>query len=317
MNTKDLRVGDGIIVRPNLTPIRAVVVANGCDDGVSVETKERVGGWQHIFQIGTDFDLDPQGAWAEPKPHNCANRYCYYSQKHALNKNAVTVLDYCWQCGNSFPVEKFIPEPTFNSDSLKYKRVFELTEKIERRNLQLHELQSQAEADGKAEFKKLFPRKRKYVWANLPENVRVEILAKYQPIVNFRFALKKKHREQVDKILNALAPKCELLPSPQMYVVQTSSTDTYRSQGWGKDKYAQGALAPMRDLLVKHGFSAEIAKGETTEYNTVYELRVNLQPFQYDAFSRVTTVSNKEWRESQRSAGVNPRVYNPYDTEDY
>ncbi len=316
----ELKLGDGILTAYRQ---RAVVVHKAWD-GVSVELErpDSYTNHRHVFVPGNEFEVDPQGAWSTNlHPHLCSNRRCCFWRDSLDDYTPcdppMTALDYCWQCGAPEPQnEPPIPTPVFNEATLKYKKAHEMYQRWEHRPMhdKGNAIKEKYEAIANAKFKELFPRRKKINYNLLPEDYWKDLVAQAQAEQKAAWDLFKKHRERTKEILNQLAPTCELTPNPEMYKVDSSSSDAYRSQGYGACHYAKGALAPSRDLLIKHGFKAKIImdKENSNEHSTVYNLMANLQPFQYDAFGRVTTVSMKEWIASQEAAGVNPRVYNPF-----
>lgn len=104
MNIRDLKVGDGVIVKPFLKT-RAVVVATdptGCYGyaGIKVDLLGHYQGLRRWFVVGLEFERDPQGAWNELRTFNCTNRNCWFHKEYGI-----TALDYCPNCGTPLEVK--------------------------------------------------------------------------------------------------------------------------------------------------------------------------------------------------------------------
>lgn len=147
--------------------------------------------------------------------------------------------------------------------------------------------------------------------------LRVEIVTKYR-IDELDAEVERLTKERDDK-LNTLAETVDFLPQEAICKVDSCSTNTYRSQGYGMHTYAKGFILPMEDKLKKMGFEAEIrfAKledGERGMYNCGdygdYELWANCPPWMYDAATRVATM--QESLDYWKAHYVDALVYNPF-----
>ena len=124
-------------------------------------------------------------------------------------------------------------------------------------------------------------------------------------------------RDEREAVLTELVPQVEFIGDPLWWwKVKTSSTSTYRSQGYGMHGYAKGALNPMRDWLKQLGFATSVRwklhfKGEGP-YNCGdggdYQLWANCPEWMADVAERTLT-----WETASKAMyPLNPKVYNPF-----
>ena len=172
-----------------------------------------------------------------------------------------------------------------------------------------------------AERKARTPKRRKKL-VELPEEwytaLRQELFVKHK--IEELDAKQKQLRDTRDEKLSTLCKGVEFEPTSDIQKLDSSSTSTYRSQGYGMHKYAEGALKPMKDALDRKGFTTEIRwkllfKSDNSKWSTGdtgdYELWANCPPWMYDALERVTTM--QDWLDTyKKDAGLNPLVYNPF-----
>lgn len=198
---------------------------------------------------------------------------------------------------------------------------------IERRIRELEE-QGNAEyqAAYRAEQKRRQPRKKPENRDKLDDEtvdaLQAAILPKYQEVFTLK-ELVAKANEQNRQRLGELADGVQPEPDPlNWYLIDYSTSGTYRSQGWGKHKYAEGALVPQRDALQRIGFVADIRRiveqeipasrfcGFYSPAETYYrfELWANCPPWMADACGRLSLVDFVRSCDDQQ---VSPRVYNP------
>ena len=88
-----------------------------------------------------------------------------------------------------------------------------------------------------------------------------------------------------------------------------SHVSTYHTQYWGADKYARGALLPMKTRLEELGFSTHISRVGREEYLREYILWANITPWEADAVRRCITI--RFAAEVMKSHCVHPAVYFP------
>lgn len=146
--------------------------------------------------------------------------------------------------------------------------------------------------------------------------LRDELLVKYN--CEDDDATAKRMREGREVLLEGLAPHVEFIGEPlRWWKVDSSSTSTYRSQGYGMHGYAKAALKPMREWLRHLGLVAEIRwrmrfKG-TGPYNCGdggdYELWANCPEWMADAAKRQLTF---DFASKAMGRTVNPQVFNPF-----
>ena len=90
-----------------------------------------------------------------------------------------------------------------------------------------------------------------------------------------------------EKLLETMAPSVKMEPNPGVfYRLQTATSLSYGSQGYGAMKYAKGSLEPLGDMLVVLGFQAHISQGNFhrgrgtfTVDHADYELWANCPPW--------------------------------------
>ncbi len=166
------------------------------------------------------------------------------------------------------------------------------------------------------EFKRLFPRRKIYNLQLLPKDVVDDIKDIF---IKRALAYSDKRFKQVKllrNILDTIANTTVIEQTCDMYMVKSSQASTYRSQGWGSNKYAMGAIRQDYDYLKELGYNTEIRK--FPEWNDPkcdsyrYELWVNLENWQYDCIKRRRKFDLLRWAIGCWKSGVNPRVYNPF-----
>jgi hypothetical protein len=119
-------------------------------------------------------------------------------------------------------------------------------------------------------------------------------------------------------LLDTMARSVGMVPDQTCsYRLQTVSSGTYGSQGYGAMKYARGALEPLLDMLEGHGFTARIlavnchrGTGQFGIDHCDYALWANCPPWMFDAANRC--LSLHDWADSLKRRCVNPLVYNPF-----
>lgn len=122
------------------------------------------------------------------------------------------------------------------------------------------------------------------------------------------------------KSLYALSPAVQVVVTEAYYWVKSSFKGSYRSQGFGAEKYAREALRPWETALQAAGLSPHVSRIATVinptaqwscDRETVqFRLWVNCEPYVADAVLRRVTVEQAV--ASWKSHSVNPRVYDPF-----
>jgi len=172
------------------------------------------------------------------------------------------------------------------------------------------------------EQKRRQPRKRVH-FAPLPDHVRQPMLdevkssSMWAEMVRLQ-AHVEAGKDRQEKLLTHMAPGIELKPDLDfMQVLETSSSYTYGSQGYGAMKYAKGFLEPLLDMLVAHGFDAHIrqtnygrGKGMFAIDHCDYELWANCPKWMFDAAHRCLSLADAV--ASMKRRCINPLVYNPF-----
>jgi hypothetical protein len=170
------------------------------------------------------------------------------------------------------------------------------------------------------EFKKLFPRRKKFDPTKLSEDIVEPIRKKYQDIALSNFKAKLKQITLLRKLLNTLANEIVIIPSEELHKLKVSSASTYSSQGWGANKYAREALNDEVLILEKQGYRYEVRKELSWDapdcpwYN--YQLWANITEWQFDCILRKTDFDELQWAIDCWKKGVNPKVYNPFLSND-
>lgn len=157
-----------------------------------------------------------------------------------------------------------------------------------------------------------FPRRRKFILANVPEEVINEMRAKWQPKAIKIIEVWKRQHDKLLDLLYEMAPSADMTPLEEMNVVKSVSADNYRSQGYGCNTYAHGELLPLRDLLINNGFMASIEEEPGNAYHGIryntYHLVADATDWQLDALTRANPLKSKDYWQYN----INPKVIHPF-----
>ena len=179
--------------------------------------------------------------------------------------------------------------------------------------------QAEMEREGRAEWQRLYPRRRKFAWSQLSEEYQAGLLVKHKAILVRRWDVIRRNHDRLGCVLSAIAATAPMIPQSSTSALRQSSTDTYRSQGFGAMHYARGALVWPMELLRRRGFEAEIVCTRHYQYRDVYgylgdhgefELRADAADWQLDALMRLGTLEDMTATQAQHQ--LNPRVFNPF-----
>lgn len=170
------------------------------------------------------------------------------------------------------------------------------------------------------EYFSLHPRARKYSPKKLTENDVNRVRERVVPTALAYIESRSRAMLDIAQKLNALAPLINPVPLTAMNRIKVSDTSTYRSQGYGQNSYARGALKPAERVLSEAGFLVEVRTVmwkdvlPSAELNDVYayELWANTERYVLDALRRASTQSVVELAAEHWKNGQNPAVYNPF-----
>ena len=157
-----------------------------------------------------------------------------------------------------------------------------------------------------------FPRRRKIVHQNLPEELVQPIKDKWVARAMEYHKCAVGRRAWLDGKLSDLAKFVRLVPTNDVRQVYEANTSTYRSQGWGAHKYAKQDAEREADVIRRQGFSVDVESRrpiEDCDY-TEYRVMANCEPWQYSVCKRRTDVM--QWAVDCWRNGTNPKVYAPF-----
>lgn len=195
-------------------------------------------------------------------------------------------------------------------------------------------------------FKELYPRKKKIVHKDIPQEYIDEIKAEIMPKVHSYATQKRKQYDLLNNWLYANARNVSLIADEQ--IIYKSDFANYSSQGYGMERYSQSACQRIADILTERGIAnrvtpcyhdknynivVDIPDGKRcafrhrTSNHEVSEREKHLYPFGYcvvaplteymlDAILRSTQQSLLEWAISCWKTGTNPKVMNPFLPDD-
>ena len=199
-----------------------------------------------------------------------------------------------------------------------YARVFRAHQNAKSRFIVVG-LQAEMTAEARAEYKRLYPRRKTFNGSKLPAEFTAALKAKYVSLSRRLYAHKERQEKKLAAILDHMAAQADMTPSASMSVLATTDSSGWGSQGLGANKYAEASLAWERDVLLQAGFAAEIRQ-ESANYRLdaygfgytwcTYALAANAADWQLDALKRQSTA--QVWLRAVENAGANPRVYNPF-----
>lgn len=156
-----------------------------------------------------------------------------------------------------------------------------------------------------------FPRKRVIQIKNLPESLISPVREKWMKIAESWYLRTIKLNLCLGSWLDNNAPEVSLLKAEYFNEIKSVSSSTYNSQGFGRYKYAKHSLDQYLDLLLNARYSANIVE-EEGEFDVVYKLVANCEPYILDVLQRRNPFDELEWAINCWRNGVNPKVYNPF-----
>jgi len=182
----------------------------------------------------------------------------------------------------------------------------------------------------RAAQKRRQPRRRKN-FDKLPEDLQEEIhqqlLKQFADVIRIRDAVRKARRVRAAR-LQTLWPRVTFEPLPNIWQqVDYCSSNTYRSQGWGKNKYARGSLLMYEELLKEHGYDCDVyrvfeSRVEGRHYPGAgylpsetyygYALYANIEDWRYHALIRRGLSTEEEIELLEKHGSLNVMVYNPF-----
>jgi hypothetical protein len=180
--------------------------------------------------------------------------------------------------------------------------------------------QARADRAWQAEHRRLYPRRKKLIYADLPAECRAELEARLRGLYRHYLERCQQRVSDLARLLDALAPQADRAPQPEMTQLRESNASTYSSQTQ-QNKYARHALAADEEVLTRAGFTTEVvvineSRGHTAygwDYHTQdYGLRANATEWQLDAVRRSVSLTTGEWIDLLKRRGVNPMVYDPF-----
>jgi hypothetical protein len=163
-------------------------------------------------------------------------------------------------------------------------------------------------------FKKHFPRRKKIVMNDLPEDIlaglKSDFNAEYQAMMS-RFDKRKK---LLNSILDKLAPSADMNPQTEYVTVKEARGGDYHTQGYGANTYANGTLLFPQEVLISFGFDTRIEKFNPHKTSTMefweFRLVANCALWQCDAALRLKGTL-EAWLISCGRHNINPWVYAP------
>ncbi len=131
-------------------------------------------------------------------------------------------------------------------------------------------------------------------------------------------------RENIENQLRNFAKGFEPEKQDITYCVKVGCSSTYRSQGFGANKYAKESLNEDIKLLELLGFQTEVKAinggmtgGQFPIYTEDYELWTNILPFDFYLLKMSGKfVSVLNWAVLCWQKGTNPKVYFPFLSQD-
>jgi hypothetical protein len=217
-------------------------------------------------------------------------------------------------------------KPKTNTNPV-YAKVYANDNQGERGQLRAAKRQAQADFDARIldEQKRRQPRARKN-FKMLPDETLEAIREEFSGTVERIKQIEKQlddADERREQLFSELAPMVHMEPCAASHRLQTSSSYTYSTQGWGAMKYAKGVLVPLEDHLKRLGFEVHIRQvnhkrigsGSFSTDHCEWELWANCEPWMFDAAERLLTLD--EAVASWKSRSINFLVYNPFLADSY
>jgi len=182
----------------------------------------------------------------------------------------------------------------------------------------------------RAAQKRQQPRRQKN-FDKLPEHLREEIhqqlLEQFADMIRVSDAAKRARKVREAR-LQTLWPQVTFEPQPNIWQrVDYCSSNSYRSQGWGKDKYARGSLLVYEELLKKNGYDCDVyrmfefhtegrhvpgAGYVPSETHYGYALYANIEDWRYHALVCRGLSTEEEIKLLEQHGSLNVMVYNPF-----
>ncbi len=185
-----------------------------------------------------------------------------------------------------------------------YARVFRAHQNAKSRFIVVG-LQAEMTAEARAEYKRLYPRRKTFNGSKLPAEFTAALKAKYVSLSRRLYAHKERQGEKLAAILDHMAAHADMTPFGVTSVVATADSSNWGSQGLGANKYAEASLAWERDVLLQAGFAAEIRQefGELS----CRRLRLWLHVVHLYARSQRRRLATRRPQASVNGAGMAPR----------
>ena len=165
--------------------------------------------------------------------------------------------------------------------------------------------------------KEYFPRRKKIVLENLPEEISQPILEKWQRRALAYYNAKKRQHLLLFNWLESNAFNVELVKD-EIQVVTSVGASKYRSQS-NTYGYTRKEAEQHADLLRKYGFVAEVKDvrfcdvlDSDTKSLYMCEVWANCEPYIFDVLQRIGRMSEEEWAHDCWGRGMNPKVLNPF-----
>lgn len=202
------------------------------------------------------------------------------------------------------------------SNNWDYKKIFNLLQK-RHQTMNLPEIVGALYMENlEKEYFKLFPRRKKFVYKNLPGDVQFSIRTKWVNIFTELFSRHQRVDKMLEKMLNEKSETTEIIPGETWNKLFKRSGGDFWSQGYGANIYAEASVKETQEILTRNGIESRITKSlfyKTSDGMEDWEfyLEAPLEPWQYDCVIRKTPWDLYSWAVSCWKRNVNPKVYLP------
>lgn len=185
-------------------------------------------------------------------------------------------------------------------------------------------LQAEYEADQEKAWRRAFP-KRRWNRANRRLNLIPDwpgIEAGWSAQAESESSLRRADEAHWDTLLDEAAPLEPVEQTEELTLHHTVYASTYRSQGYGCEKYTREAAQRRADHAMRHGLRAEIRelrrdRSQDGVNYVDFGVFANTTEAGWEQTQHLSGLSLREWVMACWKSHVNPRVYNPYLSPDF
>jgi hypothetical protein len=180
--------------------------------------------------------------------------------------------------------------------------------------------QDRLNAEILAEYKARFPKRKEPLRHKAFEAVGEFGQARYtywKAVLTRAYRLRDMRKERVERALDWLAKRRQPCASEAPLVYEQSSYSSYRSQGYGCERYTRQAAEQAAAHCQMLGVRAEVVDwtysepGQAEPYKFGYQVLAYTDRAGIEILKR-KPVSIKDWLQDCWNRGVNPRVFNPF-----